>query len=137
MFTILNKANAIRDFGDEGLSVGGRLGKGEIPEVKFQAHKESKAADWELAAQGTREGAVGVFTGGNMDEKGQVGGGWQVEGVGGGKQEVGVAAAVWGGDVLGVKGGLKLTPAESRLENPSPIGLPSDDCSRAKGKTDW
>jgi len=46
MSMILNKANAVRDFGDEALSVGGRVEKGEIPEVKLQAHKESKAADW-------------------------------------------------------------------------------------------
>jgi len=42
---ILNKVNAVRDFGDGELSVGGRLAKGEIPEVKLQAHKGSKAAD--------------------------------------------------------------------------------------------
>ena len=42
---ILNKANAVREFGDEGLSVGGRVEKGEIPEVKFQAHRESKTVD--------------------------------------------------------------------------------------------
>jgi len=64
MCAILNKANAVRDFGNEGLSVGGRLENREI-----QAHKESQAADWELATQEAKEGAVGVFTDGSRDEK--------------------------------------------------------------------
>jgi len=40
-----------------------------------------------------------------MDENGQVEGGWQVEGVGGGKEGVGVAATVWDGEVVLVRGG--------------------------------
>jgi len=32
---ILNRANAVGDFGDKGLSVGGRVGKGKFPEVKL------------------------------------------------------------------------------------------------------
>jgi len=40
MSAILNKAAVIRD-GDERLSVGGRVEKGEIPEVKLQARLES------------------------------------------------------------------------------------------------
>jgi len=74
MSALLNKVNAVRGFGDDELSVGSSLENGEIPEVKLQAHKESKAADWELATQEAREGAVGVFTDGSMDEKGQGGG---------------------------------------------------------------
>jgi len=42
MPTILNKAAVIGD-GDVGLSVGGRVEKGEILEVKLQANKDSKA----------------------------------------------------------------------------------------------
>jgi len=39
MSVILNKANVVGDLGDEGLSVGGRVEKGEIPEVKLQAQR--------------------------------------------------------------------------------------------------
>jgi len=46
------------DFGDKRLSVGGRVEKGEIPEVKLQAHRESKPADSELVIQETTEDAV-------------------------------------------------------------------------------
>jgi len=46
---ITNKAAVIQHFGDEGLSVGGRTERVEIPEMKLQAHKESEAADRELA----------------------------------------------------------------------------------------
>ena len=52
--------------------------KGEIPEVKLQAHKESKAADWEIAINEAREGAVGVFTDGGMNEERNIRGGWAV-----------------------------------------------------------
>jgi len=72
--------------GDEALSVGGRVEKGEIAEVKPQAHKESKAADWEIAIHEARGDAIGVFTDGSLNEKRNVGGGWYVEGVRGGKR---------------------------------------------------
>jgi len=65
--------------------------------------------------QETREDAVGIFTDGSMDEEGQVGGGWQVEGVGEGMEGAGVAAAVWDGEVVGVRGMLKLAPADRKF----------------------
>jgi len=52
----------------------------EIPEVKLQANKESKLADWELAIYEAREGAAGVSTDGSMGERGNVGAGWYIEG---------------------------------------------------------
>ena len=58
-------------------------------------------------------------------------------GVGGGKEGVGVAATVWDGEVVGVRGVLKLAPADRRPKSPSPIRLPSGDSSRTKGRTDW
>jgi len=61
MSAIRNKAAVIGD-GDEGLSVGRRVEKGEIPEVKLQAKKDSKADRWELAICEAREDSVGVFT---------------------------------------------------------------------------
>jgi len=74
MSRILNKAAVIGE-GDEGLSVGGRAEKGEVPEVKLQANKDSNADKWELAINEAREESVGVFTDGSMSEEGRVGGG--------------------------------------------------------------
>jgi len=45
MSAIPNKAVVIGD-GDEGLSVGGRVEKEEIPEMRLQANKDSKADRW-------------------------------------------------------------------------------------------
>ena len=59
---------------DEGLSVRGRVERGEIPEVKLQGNKDSKADRWELAICEVREEPVGVFTDGSMNEEGRVGG---------------------------------------------------------------
>jgi len=56
------------------LSIGGRVQKEEIPEVKLQASIESKADKWELAIYEARENSVGVFTDGSMSEKRRVGG---------------------------------------------------------------
>jgi len=64
------------------LSIGGRVEKGEIPEAKPQANKDSKADKWELAVHEAREESVGVFTYGSMSEGGRVEGGWHVEGLG-------------------------------------------------------
>jgi len=74
MSRILNKAAEVGD-GDEGLSIGGRVKRGEIPEVKLQANKDSKADVWELAINEAREESIGVFTDGSMSEVGRVGGG--------------------------------------------------------------
>jgi len=74
MSRILNKAAEVGDR-DEGLSIGGRVKRGEIPEVKLQANKDSKADKWELAINEAREESIGVFTDGSMSEKGSVGGG--------------------------------------------------------------
>lgn len=53
-------------------------------EILGQAHKGSKAVDWEIATHEALGGhTVGAFTGGRMDEKGNEGGGWYVEGEGG------------------------------------------------------
>jgi len=68
---------------DEWLSVGGRVEKGEILEVKLQANKDSKADKWELAVCEAREDSVGVSMDGSMSEEGRVGGGWHVAGLGG------------------------------------------------------
>jgi len=65
MSAILNKAAVIGE-GDEGLSVGGRVEKGVIPEVKLQANKDSKVDKWELAIHEAREESVGAFTDGSM-----------------------------------------------------------------------
>jgi len=53
---------------------------GDLYTPALQAHKESKAADWEIAIQGAREDVVGVSTNGSMDEKGDVGMGWYIQG---------------------------------------------------------
>jgi len=72
MSRILNKAAEVGD-GDEGLSIGGRVERGDIPEVKLQANKDSKADKWELAISEAREESIGVFTDGSMNEEGRVG----------------------------------------------------------------
>jgi len=41
---------------------------GDLYTPLLQAHKESKAADWELAIQEAREDVVGESTDGSMDE---------------------------------------------------------------------
>ena len=74
MSRILNKAAEVGE-GDEGLSIGGRVEKGEIPEVKLQADKDSKADKWELAINEAREEPIEVFTDGSMSKEGRVGGG--------------------------------------------------------------
>jgi len=56
---------------------------GDLYTPVLQAHKESKAADWEIAIHGARGDAVGVSTDGSMDEKGDVGVGWYIEGAAG------------------------------------------------------
>lgn len=61
------------------LSIGGRTEGVGVPEVKLQAHKEPKAADWELAIHEAREDTVRVFTDETMDERGDVGAGWYVK----------------------------------------------------------
>jgi len=109
MSATLNKAVVIGN-GDEGLSVGGRVEKGEIPEVKLQANKDSKADRWELAICEAREEPVGVFTDGSMNEEGKVGGKWHEEGLGGGKEGLGKLATVWDEEVVGMRGGLQSAP---------------------------
>jgi len=69
------------------------------------AHRESKAADWEMTIHVPREDAMGVFTDGSLNEERNVGGGRYVGGVGGGKEGM---ATVWNGEVVGVRGGLTL-----------------------------
>jgi len=73
MSRILNKVAEIGE-GDEGLSIGGRVEKGEILEVKLQANKDSKADKSELAINEAREESI------SMNEEERVGGGWYVEG---------------------------------------------------------
>jgi len=85
MSATLNKAAVMGD-GDEGLSMGERVKKWEIPEVQLQANKGSKADRWELAICEAREESVGVFTDGSMNEER---GGWHVEGLGGEKEGLG------------------------------------------------
>ena len=74
MSRIPNKAAEVGD-GDEGLSIGERVEKGEIPEVKLQANKDSKADTWELAINEAREESIVVSTDGSMSAEGRVGGG--------------------------------------------------------------
>ena len=45
-----------------------------VPEVKFQANKDSKADKWELAISEAREESIGVFTDGSMNDEERVGG---------------------------------------------------------------
>jgi len=91
---------------DAGLSVGGRVEKEEIPEVRLQANKDSKADTWELAICEAREESVRVFTDGSMNEKGKVGGRWHIDGLGEGKEGLGKLAIVWDRKVVGMRGGL-------------------------------
>jgi len=58
---------------------------GDLYTPSLQAHKESKAADWELAIYEAREDVVRVSTDGSMDEKRDVGMGWYIEGAEGRK----------------------------------------------------
>jgi len=58
---ILNKAAEVGE-GDEGLIIGPRVEKGEIPEVKLQANKDSKADKWELAICEARKGVGKLAT---------------------------------------------------------------------------
>jgi len=74
MSRIWNKAAEVRD-GDEGLSIRRRVEKAEIPQVKLQANKDSKADKWELAINEAREESIGVFTDSSISEEGRVGGG--------------------------------------------------------------
>jgi len=113
MSRILNKAADIGE-GDEGLSVGGRVERGEILEVKLQANKDSKADKWELAIHEAREESIGVFTDGSVSEGGRVGEGWYVEGLEGGEEGLGRVATVWDGEVVGMRRGL-----QSALEDPT------------------
>jgi len=46
---------------------------GDLYTPALQAHKESKAADSEIAIHEAREDVIGVSTDGSMDEKGDVG----------------------------------------------------------------
>jgi len=78
MSRVLNKAAEIGE-GDEGFSIGSRVKKGDIPEVKLQANKDSKADKWGLAICEAREESIGVFTDGSMNENRRVGRGWYVE----------------------------------------------------------
>lgn len=101
---ILNKAAVIGE-GDEGLSVGGRIEREEIPEVKLRANVESNVYKWELAIHKAREDSVGILTDGSMSEEGRVGGGWHFEGLGEWKEGVGKLATVWDGEVVRMREG--------------------------------
>jgi len=114
MSRILNKAAEVGE-GDEGLSVGGRVGKGEIPGVKLQVNKDSKADNWELAINKAREESIGVFTDGSMNEEGRVGGEWHVEGLAGGKEGLGRLATVWDGEVVGMRGRIQMVPEDRKV----------------------
>jgi len=94
---ILNKAAMIGD-GVEGLSVGGRVEKGEIPEAKLQANAESKADKWELAIHKARKDAIGVGGGGDGTLTGRKGDGedGDVMGRRGGGNERGIASSARG-----------------------------------------
>ena len=100
--------------------MGGRVERGEIPEVKLQAHRGSKAADWEIAIHEASEDAIAVFTNGGMDEKGGMGAGWYVKGeVGregfGSKEGLGTAATAWDGGVTRVNGGPQMAPSNRKI----------------------
>ena len=64
----------------------------------------------ELVICEAREELVGVFTDGGVNGGGKVGGGWHVEGLGGGKEGLGKLATVWDGEAVGVRGGLQSAP---------------------------
>ena len=114
MSRILNKAAEVRDR-DEGLSTGGRVEKGEIPEVKLQVNKDSKADMWELAINEAREESIGVFTDGSMSEGDKVGRGWHVEGLAGSKERMGRLAMVWDSEIVGMRGGIQMVPEDHKI----------------------
>jgi len=114
MSRILNKAAEVGD-GDEGLSIRGRVERGEIPEVKLQANKDSKADKWELAINEAREESIGVFTDGSMSEDGRVGEGWYVERLAGSKEGIGRLATVWDGKIVGMRGGFQMAPEDHKV----------------------
>jgi len=111
---ILNKAAEVGD-GDEGLSIGGRIEKGEIPEVKLQANKDLKADKWELVISEAREESIGVFTNSSMSEEGRVGSGWHVEGLAGSKEGMGKLAMVWDGEIAGMQEGIQMAPEDHKI----------------------
>ena len=101
--------------GHEGLSIGGRVEKGEIPEVKLQANKDSEVDKWELAINEAKEESIGVFTDGSMNEEGKVGGEWHVEALAGAKERMGRLAMVWDGEVVGMRGGIQMVLEDQKI----------------------
>ena len=107
--------------------------KGEIPEVKLQANKDSKADKWELAINEAREESVGVFTDEHDPERKSQGRlacrrGRRMER---GDRKTGDSVG-WGGG--GDAGGLKMVPVR-KTENPSTFRLSSSDRSCSESRT--
>jgi len=115
---IQSKAGILKEEGHEKLSLGGRVEKVEIPEVKLLTQADSKAEVWTEAINQAREycQVTGIYTDGSMSEDGVVGAGWYVEG---GKQSgmttLGKLATVWDGEVCGVRGALEDAPSETNV----------------------
>ena len=90
------------------LSFGGGCWRGQVDMVDLGPCKSSTSEVWERAIKEAGEGRLVVYTDGSRDGSGQVGGGWYAPGNGAGRVAVGSIAAVWDGEVAGIRQALRM-----------------------------
>ena len=108
---------------------GGNCEKVTISEVKLKATPNSPKEAWQLSIHETGEGRTVYFTDGSMSDKGKVGAGWSgAFGAGEGYKAIGSAATVWDRGIGGLKGALRVAPADKK-DLHTPLRLTGGDCS--------
>ena len=92
------------------LSFGGACWRGSVDVVDFRPSKSSTCAVWERAIKEAGGRRLVVYTDGSRDSDGRVRGGWYATGNGAGSVAVGNIAAVWDGEVAGIRQALRMAP---------------------------
>lgn len=90
------------------LSIGGSYWRGRVTVVDLGSCHLFTSVAWEEAIRAEATGRQVVYTDGNMDQVGRVGGGWYADGNGAGSVAVGNVATVWHGKVAGMRQALQL-----------------------------
>ena len=92
------------------LSLVGACWGGVVEVVDLGLGSEASAGEWEAAIERVRGDDSFLLTDGSRDESDRVGGGWWGSRVGSGSMAVGTVAAIWDGEVAGVRMALDSVP---------------------------
>lgn len=116
MSAILSKVGRLVEEGDERVSIGGSLGRLDIPVVDLRLSSTAKAATWINRIEEVKGESVVIYTDGSMSETGRVGGGWCSEG-GTVKGCVGLGrmATVWDGEIAGLCKAVESSPGHWKV----------------------